>query len=111
MNIFENSVKYKTKEYGNVSITINKQEDNIVLMIKDDGPGVLEDNISRLFVSFYRGDAARTNSSEGSGLGLSIAEYIVKAHGGTITAENMDGLAITITLPISEENKIHKEYI
>jgi signal transduction histidine kinase len=102
INILENSVKYKIKEYGNVNITVNGKENEIVLIIKDDGPGVIEENLQRLFVSFYREDAARTNPSEGSGLGLSISEYIVKAHGGTITAKNMDGLAIIITLPISE---------
>ena len=100
MNILENSAKYKLKDYGNVNITVNKQENSIVLKIKDDGPGVLEENLSRLFVSFYREDVARTNPSEGSGLGLSISEHIIKAHGGTITAENMNGLVITITLPI-----------
>lgn len=105
MNILENSVKYKTNDHGNVNILVNEQHDNIILKIKDDGPGVLEENLSRLFVSFYREDAARTNPSEGSGLGLSIAEHIVKAHGGEITAENMDGLVITITLPISGETE------
>ncbi len=107
MNILENSVKYKTNDYGNVNIIVNEQHDNITLKIKDDGPGVLEENLSRLFVSFYREDTARTNPSEGSGLGLSIAEHIVKAHGGEITAENMDGLVITITLPISGETEIY----
>jgi signal transduction histidine kinase len=111
MNILENSAKYKTRDYGNVNITVNKQGDNIVLRIKDDGPGVLEENLSRLFVSFYREDAARTNPSEGSGLGLSISEHIVKAHDGTITAENMDGLVITITLPISGQDEMHEDHI
>ena len=111
MNILENSAKYKTRDYGNVNITVNKQGDNIVLRIKDNGPGVLEENLSRLFVSFYRGDAARTNPSEGSGLGLSISEHIVKAHDGKITAENMDGLVITITLPISGQDEMHEEHI
>ena len=111
MNILENSAKYKIRDYGNVNITVNKYVDSIVLKIKDDGPGVLEENLSRLFVSFYREDVARTNPSEGSGLGLSISEHIVKAHGGTITAENMDGLVITITLPIIKENEIYEENI
>ena len=111
INILENSAKYKLENYGEVNISVNKQENNIVLRIKDDGPGVLEENLSRLFVSFYRGDAARTNPSEGSGLGLSISEHIVKAHGGKITAENMDGLAITITLPICEQDEMHEEKI
>jgi signal transduction histidine kinase len=111
MNILENSVKYKINDYGNVNITVKRQEENIVLRISDDGPGVLEENISRLFVSFYREDAARTNPSEGSGLGLSIAEYIIKAHNGTIIAENMDGLAIIITLPISLQDDIPEKNI
>ena len=111
MNILENSAKYKLKDYGNVDINVKRQGDCIVLRIKDDGPGVLEENISRLFVSFYREDAARTNTSEGSGLGLSISEHIVKAHGGTINAENMDGLVITIALPISREDDMHEENI
>ncbi|OPJ60424.1 sensor histidine kinase [Clostridium chromiireducens] len=101
VNILENSVRYKTKECGNVNIIIDQKEENIILKIKDDGPGVLEENLNRLFVSFYREDSARTNPGEGSGLGLSISEYIVRAHGGTISAENMNGLAIVITLPIS----------
>lgn len=111
MNILENSAKYKIKECGNVSITVNTKENNLILRIKDDGPGVLEENLQRLFVSFYREDSARTNPSEGSGLGLSISEYIIKAHGGTITAKNMNGLAIIITLPISEQSEIYKENI
>lgn len=109
VNILENSAKYKLKDYGNVNIMVNTQGNNIVLKVKDDGPGVLEENLSRLFVSFYREDAARTNTSEGSGLGLSISEHIVKAHGGKITAENMNGLIITITLPISIEDEIREE--
>lgn len=104
MNVLENSAKYKVEEYGSVDITIDEKEDSIVLKIKDDGPGVLEENLPRLFNSFYREDPSRANSSEGSGLGLSICEYIVKAHKGTITARNMNGLAIIITLPIFKRN-------
>lgn len=104
MNILENSVKYKIKKYANAVIAINKGDNGILLTIKDDGPGVLEENLSRLFVSFYREDSSRTNPSEGSGLGLSIAEYIIKAHAGKIAAENMDdGLAIIIILPIYDK--------
>ncbi|NRT35509.1 HAMP domain-containing histidine kinase [Clostridium beijerinckii] len=102
-NILENSVKYKVQEYGKVDITIEEMEGSVVLKIKDDGPGVLEENLSKLFASFYREDQSRANSSEGSGLGLSICEYIIKAHNGTITAENDNGLAIIITLPINKK--------
>ena len=102
LNIIENSAKYKEKEIGNVQITIDEKDGNIVLKIKDDGPGVLEENLPLLFNSFYREDSARTNASKGSGLGLSICEYIVKAHNGTIEAVNMDGLVIIVTFPIAK---------
>jgi signal transduction histidine kinase len=104
INILENSAKYKVEKCGKVDIAIDEKEESIVLKIKDDGPGVLEENLPRLFNSFYREDSSRTNSSEGSGLGLSICKHIIEAHNGTITARNMDGLAIIITLPISKQN-------
>lgn len=102
-NILENSVKYKEKDIGNAKIKIDKMEDEVVIKIQDDGPGVKEENLSRLFKGFFREDASRSNPSEGSGLGLSIAEYIMKAHKGTIRAENNNGLTIIMTLPIYNE--------
>ena len=65
------------------------------------GRGVPEEILPNLFNSFYRGDASRSNPTESSGLGLSIAERIVKAHQGTITAQNKQGLAIIIKLPVA----------
>ena len=99
LNIVENSVKYKGNSIGEIKIQLYEKEDSVVLEISDNGKGVEEEELSNLFVSFYRGDAARTNPNEGSGLGLAIAKNIVEAHGGKIEAYNMDGLTINITLP------------
>ena len=104
-NIISNSIKYKPHETGNMTITLSAVEKNAVLCFADDGTGVPEESIDKLFQRFYRADPSRNNPSEGSGLGLSIAKQIVEAHGGTIVAGNNHGLSITITLPIRDQDQ------
>jgi signal transduction histidine kinase len=99
LNIVENSIKYKGNCKGKIKINLYEEEELLVLELSDNGKGVEEEELSNLFVSFYRGDASRTNPNEGSGLGLAIAKNIVEAHDGKIVAYNMDGLTIKITLP------------
>lgn len=101
INILENSAKYKPLESCHVDFEASRKGEEVVLEIRDDGQGVPEEILPNLFNSFYRGDASRTNPTESSGLGLSIAERIVKAHNGTITAQNKHGLAIIIKLPVA----------
>jgi len=101
INILENSAKYKPLDIGTVDFEASSNGEEVVLEIRDDGQGVPEEILPNLFNSFYRGDASRTNPTESSGLGLSIAERIVKAHKGTITAQNKNGLAIIIKLPVA----------
>ena len=105
-NILYNSVKHNKGREICIVVTLYQEGNNIFIKIKDNGAGVSEEQISRLFDSFYRGDEARSNPSSGSGLGLSIAKMIVTAHGGKISAENDNGLAIIIELPIEREDSI-----
>ncbi len=102
-NILENSVKYNPDKPLHVTVTILKEGKNVLLRIKDDGIGVPNSQLPKLFDSFYRGDESRGNIIEGSGLGLSIAKKIIELHGGKIYAENFNGLAIVIMLPIVKE--------
>lgn len=102
-NILENSVKYNQGQDICIDVDLYKKDNNIILRLKDNGCGVSEYQLSRLFDFFYRGDEARSGTSSGSGLGLSIAKKIVTAHGGRITAENSNGLAIIIELPTEAE--------
>ena len=97
-NILENSIKYKSKEAGHLRITL---EESGRLVLADDGPGVPEAALPKLFDVFYRSDPARKNPAGGSGLGLAIAAKAVRAMGGTIRAYNDSdgGLAIEIMLP------------
>lgn len=103
-NIIENSIKYAPR--GQVAITISlKKTEAIVLRIGDDGNGVPAEALPKLFESFYRVDDARSNVANGSGLGLSIAAYVVEQHGGRIYAENEGGLVICMEFPPDEESK------
>jgi signal transduction histidine kinase len=104
LNILGNSVKYNKDISVKINITLYERDNFIILEISDNGTGVLEEDLSKLFLSFYRGDTSRTKPNEGSGLGLAIARHIVEAHDGEISAYNMDGLTIKITLPKINNN-------
>lgn len=100
-NILENSIKYKDKETGHLRITL---EEDGRLILADDGPGVPEEALPKLFDVFYRSDPARKDPAGGSGLGLAIASKAVQGMGGTIRAYNglNGGLTIEIALPKAE---------
>jgi signal transduction histidine kinase len=105
INIFENSAKYKTKERGKMDVAVSENEDNsegnATVTFTDDGPGVPEEALDKLFDAFYRSDPSRNNPSKGSGLGLAIAAKIVDRFGGTLKAVNVppSGLSIIMTFP------------
>jgi two-component system OmpR family sensor kinase len=84
-----------------VQIEIKDEGDTVVLEVSDNGPGIPESALGHIFDRFYRADPSRSRDSGGSGLGLSIVEAIVVAHGGTVVASNLDtgGALIRITLP------------
>jgi len=102
INILENSVKYKTKEQGQMEVSAALADNSILLRLADDGPGVDADMIPKLFDAFYRTDQSR--SKQGSGLGLAISVKIIERMGGSIYAElaPAGGLAIIIKLPLLE---------
>lgn len=105
-NITENSLKYKNKETGHLNITLRKTATGSELSFTDDGPGVTDDELPRLFEVFYRSDPARQNPNKGSGLGLAIVSNIVEHMGGNVRAQHSEpgGLEIRIEF-FSEENK------
>lgn len=72
VNLFENSVKYRTKDKSVIRITLGNQGNQLEIRVADDGPGVQESELSKIFNSFYRGDESRTRPGSGSGLGLAI---------------------------------------
>ncbi len=86
-------------------VELSEQGSTVCVVIRDDGPGVTDDQLVRLFDRFFRVDPARSRITGGSGLGLSIVQAIVNAHDGTIGATHEDphGLRITIELPNGDD--------
>jgi len=104
-NILGNSVKYCNRNDAHAEIFCKKiHDDNVSITIKDNGPGVSDEMLTRMFEVFYRGDESRNNPTNGSGLGLAISSKIIERFKGSIRAENAPGggLAIIITLPIQK---------
>jgi signal transduction histidine kinase len=101
-NIFNNSLKYSDAKNARVDIFCKKKNNYVAILVKDNGEGVSDEALDRLFDIFYREDISRNNAKTGSGLGLAICSKIIEGLNGSITAENMQGggLGITITLPI-----------
>jgi two-component system, OmpR family, phosphate regulon sensor histidine kinase PhoR len=84
INLIDNAVKYG-KQNGEIEASAYKIDDNRMLIeISDDGFGIAEEHIGRIFERFYRTDHARSRKVGGSGLGLAICKHIIEAHGHTI---------------------------
>ena len=103
-NILGNSVKYCNRDDAYAEIFCKKTDDNVSIIIKDNGPGVSDEMLIKMFDAFYRGDEARNNPDKGSGLGLAISSKIIERFNGSIRAENVPdgGLSTIITLPIQK---------
>ncbi len=101
--LLDNAMKY-TNEGGHIQIDCTQTSGSIRIQVKDDGIGVKEDDIPKLFDRFYQGDKARSKS-EGAGLGLSIANWIVEKHYGKILVESKwgEGTCFEVILPKNQK--------
>ncbi len=102
-NIVSNAVKY-TPDGGRIEIHVGKTGKNVYVCVSDNGIGIPEKDLPRLFDRFYRVDKARSRESGGTGLGLSIAQEILKQHKGSIRIDSVygEGTDVRITLPAAE---------
>ncbi len=97
LNLLDNAVKHSPKG-GTVAVTARRDDGQAVVSVRDEGSGLPQGADKRLFRRFYRGENAHR---DGAGLGLAIAQAIAEAHGGSITARNVDagGAEFTVRLP------------
>lgn len=95
-NIVSNSVKYMDKDDKKISIRLDEDEDYVRIDIEDNGRGIAGKDIGRVFDRFYRGDASRSTSQGGNGIGLSIVRKIIDDHGGMISVESVRGEGTTM---------------
>jgi two-component system OmpR family sensor kinase len=94
------NVRAHTPKGTTTTVRVDQVGDQAEIEVRDTGPGMPGDEANRIFERFYRSDPARTRTSGGSGLGLSIVAAIVEAHGGTVTASSAPGQGMTVTVRI-----------
>jgi len=101
LNVADNSLKYKRRERAALRVRLRDQGESCLLSFTDDGPGVPEEALAKLFDEFYRADSSRSDRTKGSGLGLAIVAKAAERMGGSVRAENAagGGLAILLTIP------------
>ena len=100
INLVDNSIKY-TPQGGWIRVEAEDQGEEILVKVKDTGPGIPEEDQPRIFERFYRVDKARSREMGGTGLGLAICQEIIAAHGGEIWLESKPGYGsvFAFTLP------------
>jgi two-component system phosphate regulon sensor histidine kinase PhoR len=93
-NLITNAIKYG-REHGYVFAGFYVMDDKLLIEISDNGPGIEQHHLSRLFERFYRVDKARSREAGGTGLGLSIVKHIVEAHGEKVHVRSTVGIGTT----------------
>jgi signal transduction histidine kinase len=106
VNIADNSLKYGARSRVLLRIRLRNEGTHCVLSFTDDGPGVPDSALPKLFDEFYRADPSRSDRTKGSGLGLAIVKKTALRMGGSVQAEQAagGGLSIVLTIPKGEEN-------
>ncbi|MEX0810698.1 MAG: ATP-binding protein [Chitinophagales bacterium] len=94
VNLLSNSIKYG-KEEGQTLVGIYDMDENYLVEITDNGIGIAEDNLDRLFERFFRVDKSRARDMGGTGLGLAIVKHIIEAHGQVINVRSKIGVGST----------------
>lgn len=108
-NLVANALQH-TPESADVTVRVGTDGDDAVLEVADRGPGMNQEDASRVFERFYRTDSSRARASGGTGLGLSIVESLVRAHGGavSVTTAPGEGCRFRVTLPRISDVSAHE---
>lgn len=100
-NLIENAVKYN-KDYGNILIVLDEDDDGIHIQIQDTGIGISEHDLPRIYERFFRSDKSHSQTIEGSGLGLSIVKHGIALLNGEIHVQSQIGKGTTFTIQLKK---------
>ena len=96
-NLLDNAVKY-SKAGGTVTLRAEPEGDSVRISVTDQGMGISQNDLPRIFERFYRADKSRSSEQSGTGLGLSIVKHIAQLHGGSVKAKSEPGKGTTISV-------------
>lgn len=111
LNLLSNAIKFSNKG-GTIRVNLIKNNDILRIEVEDNGIGIKEDNLHKIFDKFVQLDSTMTRKNEGSGIGLSIVKSFVELHNGNISVVSKinEGSIFTVDLPIVTEEIEYKEY-
>lgn len=98
-NLIDNASRYAS----GISVSLSTSNNNAIVCVEDNGPGIKDELIDTIFSPFVRGEESRSTATGGHGLGLTITQEIIRSHGGTIKLANKDGKGplVTVSFPVS----------
>lgn len=102
INLVDNAIKYTDKKNSKVTLTFYDFHDKYLLEVKDNGIGIQEDSLVRVFERFYRTDTGRSRDQGGSGLGLAIVKHIIEGHQQTISVRSSEGEGTTFSFTLDK---------
>jgi len=104
LSVLDNAIKY-TPAGGHVSLRLHLEDAQAIVEVADNGIGIAEKDLPHVFERFYRADQVRSRETRGSGLGLSIAQWIAESHNGSIELQSRpgQGTKVSIRLPLTNE--------
>jgi signal transduction histidine kinase len=99
INLLDNALKF-TGDGGRVGVQVDRDGDRVTITVRDTGVGIAAVDRPHVFERFFRADPSRTSSTDGAGLGLSLAHWIVERHSGSIAVESEVGAGTTFTVSL-----------
>jgi len=106
-NLVSNAVRY-TPSGGRIEVSWKEQGDELVMTVRDTGPGIAPEHLPRLSERFYRVDRSRSRETGGTGLGLAITKHVAQRHGGALRIESQLGLGSTFMLVLPLSRRIQR---
>ena len=105
-NLIKNAIDFVPANTGKITLGVENDENSIIFSVQDNGSGIPQDKIDKLFQKFYQIDTTMTRKHGGTGLGLTICKGIVEAHGGNIWVDRTYtiGSRFIFTLPLKGDN-------